>query len=613
MPTDHRPPTTATHTPHSTLHTADDDEMMRRRHVHPNTKVPMAPKDLSDATTSTAPSAQQIAGQQGELENDLPLSRVLLASLPLLLLTVVASAKLGLHKLSGDIIIAAIRTLVQLSCLALILTPIFHSRNHSRLFTCSYVLLFMLPLAAYEATARSNLTYTGFYTNSLMGLAIGVIVTLSLAVFGVVRAAPWYSPRVVIPLGGMLISNALSGMSLASSELLEELHNRSERIDVLLAFGATHWEATWMAISSVLSKALVPTVNSMNVIGLVAIPGMMTGQVLSGASPVRAARYQIMVMYLIAACTFLATAVTTFLIVETLFDGRGVYRTNVVVKNDTPGISQLLSSGSTWFSLSNIANVRQEDAAGMKVMGNLPPIELRGESIAVPHSNPNKNPVLEAEFFGSIANGKSFTASFSLQRGEIACLLGTSGIGKSTMMRSIAELSSSFREEVTTKIQLNGIERKAHMPTEWRRNVLYIPQGVSSTLIGAPKDLIADLFQLKAHKMTKKKNAYSNPTERVASLLREWGILDPDFAMDKSWSDLSGGESQRLLLAIALILDSEILLIDEGLGALDEATKLSVEATMKRLRRTVLMVTHDEDQATRICSSRWRLSEEGDV
>lgn len=248
--------------------------------------APREPIEASDATTNKAqPSAKRHAGQQElenvysntqELENDLPLSRVLLASLPLLFLTVVASTKLGLHKLSGDIVIAAIRTLVQLSCLALILTPIFHSKNHSRLFTSSYVFLFMLPLAAYEATARSNLTYPGFYTNSLAGLAIGVVVTLSLAVFGVVRASP--SPRVVIPLGGMLISNALSGMSLASSELLAELHNRSERIDVLLAFGATPWEATWPAISSVLGKALVPTVNSMNVIGLVAIPGMMTGQ-----------------------------------------------------------------------------------------------------------------------------------------------------------------------------------------------------------------------------------------------------------------------------------------------------------------------------------------------
>ena len=82
--------------------------------------------------------------------------------------------------------------------------------------------------------------------------------------------------------------------------------------------------------------------------------------------------------------------------------------------------------------------------------------------------------------------------------------------------------------------------------------------------------------------------------------------------MGQPWSDLSGGESQRLLLAIALMLDSEIILIDEGLGGLDEATKFQVEATIKRLRRTVLMVTHDEDQATRICSSKWRLSEAAD-
>ena len=116
------------------------------------------------------------------------------------------------------------------------------------------------------------------------------------------------------------------------------------------------------------------------------------------------------------------------------------------------------------------------------------------------------------------------------------------------------------------------------------------------------------MLKLKAKTITNRKDATSDPIERVASFLREWSILDPGFAMDKPWSDLSGGESQRLLLAIALTLNSEILLIDEGLGALDDATKLQVEATIKRLHRTVLMVTHDEDQATRICSSRWRLS-----
>ena len=324
---------------------------MRRRRPAAD---PAAPAGARNGVVSKAPSVES-AGDDGgqhrhqqELENDLPLSRVLLASLPLLVLSAVASThQVGLYKLSADLLIAAIRTLAQLSCLALVLTPIFHSENHSRLFTCSYVFLFMLPLAAYEATARSDLTYPGAYRDSLLGLGIGVVATLSLAVFGVVRSSPWYSPRVVIPLGGMLISNALSGMSLASSELLEELHNRSERIEVLLAFGATPWEATRMAMSSALGKALMPTISSMNVIGLVAIPGMMTGQVLSGASPVRAGRYQIMILYMIAACTFLATAVTVSLMVENLFDGRGVYRAKDVVKNDAPGVSRLLSSGTS--------------------------------------------------------------------------------------------------------------------------------------------------------------------------------------------------------------------------------------------------------------------------
>ena len=125
-------------------------------------------------------------------------------------------------------------------------------------------------------------------------------------------------------------------------------------------------------------------------------------------------------------------------------------------------------------------------------------------------------------------------------------------------------------------------------------------------MIGAPKDLIAELLQLKSHKTNDASHA------RVATYLREWGMLDPEFALGQPWSDLSGGESQRLLLAIALMLNSEVILIDEGLSGLDEATKLLVEATIKRLGRTFLITTHDEDQATRICSSRWRLSEADD-
>lgn len=586
---------------------------MRRRRPAAD---PAAPAGARNGVVSKAPSVESSGDDGGqhrhqqELENDLPLSRVLLASLPLLVLSAVASTnQVGLYKLSADLLIAAIRTLAQLSCLALVLTPIFHSENHSRLFTCSYVFLFMLPLAAYEATARSDLTYPGAYRDSLLGLGIGVVATLSLAVFGVVRSSPWYSPRVVIPLGGMLISNALSGMSLASSELLGELHNRSERVEVLLAFGATPWEATRMAMSSALGKALMPTISSMNVIGLVAIPGMMTGQVLSGASPVRAGRYQIMIMYMIAACTFLATVVTVSLMVENLFDGRGVYRAKDVVKNDAPGVSQLLSSGRTWLNLS-ASSAKRLDSVGVdgleKIVNNTPPIELRAEAM-VRHQIPNETPVLVADILGSVASGQSFGASIALREGEIACLTGKTGIGKSTMLRALTELSSSFKEVKNTRIQLNGVERKLYAPTEWRRNVLYLPQGISSFLPGTPEDLIADLFRLKIHK---KSNAA--PTETVKSFLREWGIEDPSNVMGQYWSDLSGGEGQRLILAIALASDSKVLLVDEATGALDEATKSQVEATIKRLRRTILMVTHDEDQAMRLCSSRWRLIE-GDL
>ena len=536
-------------------------------------------------------------------DNDLSIGRVLVSFLPLLLLISFASLRLGLHRLAVDVLIASARTLVQLTCLGAVLKPVFGAKEHSRLGTCSYVLLFMLPLAAYEATARSPLTYSGAYLAALAGLTAGVITSLSVAIFIIVKPSPWFCPRVVVPLGGMLISNALSGTALAASEMLNELQNRSERIDLLLAFGATPWEATWSSIASILSKALVPTVNSMNVIGLVAIPGMMTGQVLGGASPVRAARYQIMIMYLIAASTALSSGVATLLAVGSLFDKRGVYRTDYIVANDSPGVSQLLSGGwSKSRGLGTSENMGSENVATAFASNtNASSIELRAESVST-LPVVTDIPVFELNLSGTLALKRPFSASITLQEGEKACLFGVSGIGKSSLLRSIAELSSIASLDVGTTIRLQGANRDSYSPTEWRRRVMYVPQRTAAALTGSPKELLELLGKLRA-----KKRRSRNEFEVVLTYLGLWHMDDPESAMERPWSDLSGGEAQRIILAISFASDSDVLLLDEPTSALDASTKLRVEETIRHLRQTILMVTHEEEQSIRLEASRWKL------
>ena len=149
---------------------------------------------------------------------------------------------------------------------------------------------------------------------ALGGSALG---TLAFAL-AVIRPEPWWSPRYAIPLLGMLLGNSLSAVSLALDSLLKSLRGGLP----LLAFGATRAEATQGAVAAALQTGTTSIVNTLNVVGLVTIPGMMTGQVLGGAAPPKAASYQVLILVLILCTTFLAALGASLLATRAAFDGR---------------------------------------------------------------------------------------------------------------------------------------------------------------------------------------------------------------------------------------------------------------------------------------------------
>jgi len=112
----------------------------------------------------------------------------------------------------------------------------------------------------------------------------------------------------------------------------------------MISFGSNVWAATRPSFRSVLVSSMKPQINSMNVIGLVAIPGMLTGQVLGGSSPTHAARYQIMIMCLIMGAVFLSVSISVELIIWNAFDDKGALRDDWIVDNDSLRVSQLISS-----------------------------------------------------------------------------------------------------------------------------------------------------------------------------------------------------------------------------------------------------------------------------
>jgi len=223
---------------------------------------------------------------------------------------------LGLEK---RLAIAALRTAVQLLLVGYLLVFIFETA--SPLLIVAVVLL-MTFAASRAAVQRPSRAYRGIYVQTFVTLLITGSATTAAVTQVVIGVEPWYQPQYVIPLLGMVFGNSLTGVSLCLDHLLEMLDERRDRIEMALALGATAWEAARDSLRSAVRRGMIPIINSMTVAGIVALPGMMTGQILAGADPLTAVAYQIIVMFMISAATALGCIVTALLVFRRLFNAR---------------------------------------------------------------------------------------------------------------------------------------------------------------------------------------------------------------------------------------------------------------------------------------------------
>lgn len=222
--------------------------------------------------------------------------------------------RLGLGR---KLLIASVRTVVQLTLLGFILLPVFEAGSP---WLVAGLALVMVAAAARASVGRIDRTYGGIAWHALIALSIGAGASLFAGVGLIVRPDPWWSPRYVLPLLGMILGNSLTGVTLGMDACLARLQDGRDVVDARLASGATAWEAALPEVRRALKTAMVPILNSMTIVGLVSIPGMMTGQLLGGTSPQLAARYQILIMFLIAAATALGATASTVLSARACFD-----------------------------------------------------------------------------------------------------------------------------------------------------------------------------------------------------------------------------------------------------------------------------------------------------
>jgi putative ABC transport system permease protein len=130
---------------------------------------------------------------------------------------------------------------------------------------------------------------------------------------------PWYNPRYLIPLFGMIVGNAMNAAALAAERLRSEMEARRAEVEAWLALGASPERAAREPVRRSLVAALIPTVNGLMVVGIVSLPGMMTGQILAGSSPVTAVRYQIVVMFMLASSVAVTATLVTLWYRRTFF------------------------------------------------------------------------------------------------------------------------------------------------------------------------------------------------------------------------------------------------------------------------------------------------------
>lgn len=224
-----------------------------------------------------------------------------------LVLLAIGLARLQRIGQEGEMLRSSLRMVLQLLAVGYLLHLVFAINSPLPVLL---ILLVMTGFSLQVMGARVKRKMPGFYrvVGSSIVLGCGGVTFLFCAL--VVGYAPWYEPRYLIPLAGMIIGNSMNGASLAAERLAAEIGERREEIETAICLGATARQSSQPAVRQAFRAALIPTVNTMAAMGIVSLPGMMTGQILSGTEPVIAVRYQIAIMCAITG----AVAITAYLI-----------------------------------------------------------------------------------------------------------------------------------------------------------------------------------------------------------------------------------------------------------------------------------------------------------
>ena len=240
------------------------------------------------------------------------ISLVIASTLVLIPIFISYKEKLGLEK---EIVISMVRAIIQLIIVGYILDVIFGLKNP----ICTLILILIMIVNAAVNIKKRGEKINNVFTISFVSMLIGTSVTMSvLVISGVIK----FNPNEVIPIAGMIISNSMIAIGLSYRNLNSSFKNKREEVEVKLSLGADVKEASKGILRDSVKVAIIPTIDSAKTLGIVSLPGMMTGLILAGVAPLMAIKFQIMVTFMLLSASSIATIIATYLCYKDFFNER---------------------------------------------------------------------------------------------------------------------------------------------------------------------------------------------------------------------------------------------------------------------------------------------------
>lgn len=246
-----------------------------------------------------------------------------LCLLPILLLWLI-----GL-RLSRDIGISILRMTIQLALVGIYLKTLFDLNNP---WLNGLWILVMLIVADLSILRRAGLKARYFALATFTAIASSILFSTAYLVILVIQPTHYYDARYIVPLAGMILGNCLQGNVIALERFYSAVRKNENEYATFLMLGATRWEAVRPYFREAIKAAINPTIAGMATMGLVSLPGMMTGQILGGSEPGLAVKYQIAIMICIFTSTTIASIINLKLSVAIAFNSYDVLRDDVIKK-----------------------------------------------------------------------------------------------------------------------------------------------------------------------------------------------------------------------------------------------------------------------------------------